>query len=195
MHVVVLCSAADFGFARYLQSNMMAATLCGSPMYMVSTFRCLRTPRCCLILWHVVCFGLLIWPCHCCPLQAPEVIMSQNYDAKADLWSIGTVIYQCLVGKPPFQVRVWLFFCFISCLTRNTALFFSPSLFPQWFDHPHCARIDDFKPSAWQSRVFYCGNGVMPFYATVSAFCCFPQANSPQDLRMFYEKNKTLVPK
>uniref|UniRef100_A0A8C2GU61 non-specific serine/threonine protein kinase n=1 Tax=Cyprinus carpio TaxID=7962 RepID=A0A8C2GU61_CYPCA len=78
---------ADFGFARYLQSNMMAATLCGSPMYM-----------------------------------APEVIMSQNYDAKADLWSIGTVIYQCLVGKPPFQ------------------------------------------------------------------------ANSPQDLRMFYEKNKTLVP-
>ncbi|XP_051980640.1 serine/threonine-protein kinase ULK2-like isoform X4 [Xyrauchen texanus] len=78
---------ADFGFARYLQTNMMAATLCGSPMYM-----------------------------------APEVIMSQNYDAKADLWSIGTVIYQCLVGKPPFQ------------------------------------------------------------------------ANSPQDLRMFYEKNKTLVP-
>lgn len=39
------------------------------------------------------------------PFQAPEVIMSQNYDAKADLWSIGTVIYQCLVGKPPFQVN------------------------------------------------------------------------------------------
>lgn len=28
---------ADFGFARYLQNNMMAATLCGSPMYMVSS--------------------------------------------------------------------------------------------------------------------------------------------------------------
>uniref|UniRef100_A0A8C8SEN9 non-specific serine/threonine protein kinase n=1 Tax=Pelusios castaneus TaxID=367368 RepID=A0A8C8SEN9_9SAUR len=78
---------ADFGFARYLHSNMMAATLCGSPMYM-----------------------------------APEVIMSQHYDAKADLWSIGTVIYQCLVGKPPFQ------------------------------------------------------------------------ASSPQDLRMFYEKNRNLIP-
>ncbi|XP_056677907.1 serine/threonine-protein kinase ULK1 isoform X1 [Monodelphis domestica] len=78
---------ADFGFARYLQNNMMAATLCGSPMYM-----------------------------------APEVIMSQHYDAKADLWSIGTIIYQCLTGKAPFQ------------------------------------------------------------------------ASSPQDLRLFYEKNKTLLP-
>ncbi|XP_041079161.1 serine/threonine-protein kinase ULK1-like isoform X2 [Polyodon spathula] len=59
---------ADFGFARYLQTNMMAATLCGSPMYM-----------------------------------APEVIMSQTYDAKADLWSIGTIVFQCLTGKAPFQ--------------------------------------------------------------------------------------------
>lgn len=33
-----LRSTADFGFARYLHSNMMAATLCGSPMYMVSVF-------------------------------------------------------------------------------------------------------------------------------------------------------------
>uniref|UniRef100_W5UFN2 non-specific serine/threonine protein kinase n=1 Tax=Ictalurus punctatus TaxID=7998 RepID=W5UFN2_ICTPU len=59
---------ADFGFARYLQGNTMAATLCGSPMYM-----------------------------------APEVIMSQNYDAKADLWSMGTIVFQCLTGKAPFQ--------------------------------------------------------------------------------------------
>ncbi|XP_060746192.1 serine/threonine-protein kinase ULK1 isoform X3 [Tachysurus vachellii] len=78
---------ADFGFARHLQNNMMAATLCGSPMYM-----------------------------------APEVIMSQSYDAKADLWSIGTIVFQCLTGKAPFQ------------------------------------------------------------------------ASSPQDLRMFYEKNKNLSP-
>lgn len=61
---------ADFGFARHLQTNTMAATLCGSPMYM-----------------------------------APEVIMSQNYDAKADLWSIGTIVYQCLTGKAPFHAR------------------------------------------------------------------------------------------
>ena len=59
---------ADFGFARFLQEGVMAATLCGSPLYM-----------------------------------APEVIMSLKYDAKADLWSIGTIIYQCLTGKAPFQ--------------------------------------------------------------------------------------------
>lgn len=61
---------ADFGFARFLQDGVMAATLCGSPMYM-----------------------------------APEVIMSIQYDAKADLWSIGTIIYQCLTGKAPFQAQ------------------------------------------------------------------------------------------
>ncbi|XP_035225469.1 serine/threonine-protein kinase unc-51-like [Stegodyphus dumicola] len=59
---------ADFGFARFLTDGVMAATLCGSPMYM-----------------------------------APEVIMSLKYDAKADLWSIGTIVYQCLTGKAPFM--------------------------------------------------------------------------------------------
>ncbi|XP_034240338.1 serine/threonine-protein kinase unc-51 isoform X2 [Thrips palmi] len=61
---------ADFGFARFLQDGVMAATLCGSPMYM-----------------------------------APEVIMSLQYDAKADLWSLGTIVFQCLTGKAPFQAQ------------------------------------------------------------------------------------------
>uniref|UniRef100_A0A0N5ACJ5 Protein kinase domain-containing protein n=1 Tax=Syphacia muris TaxID=451379 RepID=A0A0N5ACJ5_9BILA len=59
---------ADFGFARFLDGGTMAATLCGSPMYM-----------------------------------APEVIMSHQYCAKADLWSVGTIIFQCLTGRAPFQ--------------------------------------------------------------------------------------------
>lgn len=61
---------ADFGFARFLQDGVMAATLCGSPMYM-----------------------------------APEVIMSLQYDAKADLWSIGTIVFQCLTGSAPFKAQ------------------------------------------------------------------------------------------
>lgn len=76
MQVVSLCLTAiffltaDFGFARFLQDGVMAATLCGSPMYM-----------------------------------APEVIMSLQYDAKADLWSLGTIVFQCLTGKAPFQAQ------------------------------------------------------------------------------------------
>ena len=35
-------------------------------------------------------------------LQAPEVIMSNKYHFKADLWSVGTIIFQCFTGKAPF---------------------------------------------------------------------------------------------
>ncbi|OWF55296.1 Serine/threonine-protein kinase unc-51 [Mizuhopecten yessoensis] len=66
----MILKIADFGFARFLNDGVMAATLCGSPMYM-----------------------------------APEVIMSMQYDAKADLWSIGTIVFQCLTGKAPFQAQ------------------------------------------------------------------------------------------
>lgn len=69
---------------------------------------------------HGEYYGVLLWfpaPARCnvtvslsCKLfvwtQAPEVIMSQHYDAKADLWSIGTIVYQCLTGKAPFHVSV-----------------------------------------------------------------------------------------
>jgi len=34
-NVLYVVLVADFGFARFLQDGVMAATLCGSPMYMV----------------------------------------------------------------------------------------------------------------------------------------------------------------
>ena len=30
--------------------------------------------------------------------------MSEGYDVKADLWGVGTIVYQCLTSKVPFQV-------------------------------------------------------------------------------------------
>jgi len=59
---------ADFGFARALQPQDMAATVCGSPLYM-----------------------------------APEILRHEPYDAKADLWSVGAILYELLLGRPPFS--------------------------------------------------------------------------------------------
>lgn len=37
--------------------------------------------------------------------MAVEILLSKPYDCKADLWSIGTILYQCLTGKVPFQAQ------------------------------------------------------------------------------------------
>ncbi|GKV49394.1 hypothetical protein SLEP1_g56147 [Rubroshorea leprosula] len=34
--------------------------------------------------------------------MAPEIIENQKYDAKADLWSVGAILFQLVTGKPPF---------------------------------------------------------------------------------------------
>lgn len=34
--------------------------------------------------------------------MAPEVLNSQSYDNKADIWSVGTCFYELLFGKPPY---------------------------------------------------------------------------------------------
>jgi serine/threonine-protein kinase ULK2 len=35
--------------------------------------------------------------------MAPEILSGQKYDAKADLWSVGAVLYEMSVGKAPFR--------------------------------------------------------------------------------------------
>ncbi|XP_038721640.1 serine/threonine-protein kinase ATG1c-like isoform X2 [Tripterygium wilfordii] len=80
---------ADFGFARSLQPNGMAETLCGSPLYM-----------------------------------APEIMQLQKYDAKADLWSVGAILFQLVTGKTPFtgnnQIQL------LQNIVKSTELHFPP---------------------------------------------------------------------
>ncbi|VDD82855.1 unnamed protein product [Mesocestoides corti] len=38
-------------------------------------------------------------------LKAPEVLMCHKYDARADIWSMGIIVYQCFVGKAPFYAN------------------------------------------------------------------------------------------
>ncbi|KAG5922517.1 Serine/threonine-protein kinase [Claviceps africana] len=37
--------------------------------------------------------------------MAPEILRYEKYDAKADLWSVGTVLYEMVTGRPPLRAR------------------------------------------------------------------------------------------
>lgn len=37
--------------------------------------------------------------------MAPEVLMCHKYNASADIWSMGIIVYQCLTGKAPFYAN------------------------------------------------------------------------------------------
>lgn len=37
--------------------------------------------------------------------MAPEIVRKHQYDAKADLWSVGVILYECLFGKAPYSSR------------------------------------------------------------------------------------------
>ena len=37
--------------------------------------------------------------------MAPEILRYEKYDAKADLWSVGAVLFEMAVGKPPFRAN------------------------------------------------------------------------------------------
>jgi serine/threonine-protein kinase ULK/ATG1 len=37
--------------------------------------------------------------------MAPEILRYEKYDAKADLWSVGAVLFEMAVGKPPFKAN------------------------------------------------------------------------------------------
>ena len=64
---------------------MMADTLCGSP-YVSSLFNNMDFSKLRSRLY-----------------MAPEILRYEKYDAKADLWSVGAVLYEMSVGKAPFR--------------------------------------------------------------------------------------------
>ena len=68
---------ADFGLARQVGENSMAETYVGSPYYM-----------------------------------APEVLMKDinaeqfaGYNEKADIWSVGCIVYELITGHVPFEAQ------------------------------------------------------------------------------------------
>jgi serine/threonine-protein kinase ULK/ATG1 len=87
---IPVLQVADFGFARFLPQQSMAETLCGSPLV-----KSLLGKR--YISSDAERFGSLY--------MAPEILRYEKYDAKADLWSVGAVLYEMATGKPPFRAQ------------------------------------------------------------------------------------------
>ncbi|KAK4419022.1 Serine/threonine-protein kinase ATG1c [Sesamum alatum] len=65
--------------------------------------------------------------------MAPEIMQLQKYDAKADLWSVGAILYQLVTGKTPFtgsnQIHL------LQNIIRSTDLQFPPEAKDL---SPHC---------------------------------------------------------
>lgn len=70
---------ADFGVSRYLSEEAAASTVAGTPVYMAPEL-----------------------------LQAYLNRQHGQYTTSVDLWSIGVIIFECLTGERPFQVRKML---------------------------------------------------------------------------------------
>ncbi|PIN11678.1 Serine/threonine protein kinase [Handroanthus impetiginosus] len=67
--------------------------------------------------------------------MAPEVMQQKKYDAKADLWSVGVILFQLVTGKTPFTGRSQ--FELLQNILKSTELQFPPEakeLSPQYMD-------------------------------------------------------------
>lgn len=69
--------------------------------------------------------------------MAPEIIQSQKYDAKADLWSVGAILYQLVVGKPPFDGNSQL--QLFQNILASTELHFPPTILKEL--HSDCVDL------------------------------------------------------
>ncbi|CAN8253953.1 unnamed protein product [Cochlearia groenlandica] len=69
--------------------------------------------------------------------MAPEIIRNKKYDAKADLWSAGAILFQLVTGKPPFDGNnhIQLF----NNIVRETELKFPKNALNEI--HPDCVDL------------------------------------------------------
>ncbi|MBA0652791.1 hypothetical protein Goklo_020019 [Gossypium klotzschianum] len=69
--------------------------------------------------------------------MAPEIIQNKKYDAKADLWSVGAILFQLVTGKPPFDGNNQL--QLFQNILRSTELQFPEGALEKL--HPDCVNL------------------------------------------------------
>ena len=69
-----ILKVADFGFAQHLEEDSKDKGLKGDNF-------------CCEVQFYIYSSGSPLY-------MAPEIFLSDQYDAKADLWSIGVILYE-----------------------------------------------------------------------------------------------------
>ncbi|XP_047161447.1 serine/threonine-protein kinase ATG1a isoform X1 [Vigna umbellata] len=95
--------------------NLLLATTAATPIMKIGDFGFARslTPQ-----------SLADTLCGSPYYMAPEIIENQKYDAKADLWSVGAILYQLVIGRPPFDGNTQ--YQLFQNILASTELYFPP---------------------------------------------------------------------
>ncbi|XP_014521602.1 serine/threonine-protein kinase ATG1a isoform X2 [Vigna radiata var. radiata] len=95
--------------------NLLLATTAATPIMKIGDFGFARslTPQ-----------SLADTLCGSPYYMAPEIIENQKYDAKADLWSVGAILYQLVIGRLPFDGNTQ--YQLFQNILASTELYFPP---------------------------------------------------------------------
>ena len=86
----------DVPLANSVESLIPAVGLSSLPMLKIADFGFAR---------HLPSTSMAETLCGSPLYMAPEILRYEKYDARADLWSTGTVLHEMIVGKPPFKAQ------------------------------------------------------------------------------------------